>query len=64
MHAKYAEQGLRILGFPCNQFGNQVSGYGLMRQEGALGLCVTIWWETENQFEQRSIKKKWKCLYH
>lgn len=24
MHANYAEKGLRILGFPCNQFGNQV----------------------------------------
>lgn len=25
MHASYAERGLRILGFPCNQFGGQVS---------------------------------------
>lgn len=24
MHASYAERGLRILGFPCNQFGKQV----------------------------------------
>lgn len=24
MHATYAEKGLRILGFPCNQFGSQV----------------------------------------
>lgn len=24
MHASYAEKGLRILGFPCNQFGGQV----------------------------------------
>ncbi|KAG8454622.1 hypothetical protein GDO86_001008, partial [Hymenochirus boettgeri] len=26
LHAKYAEQGLRILGFPCNQFGKQEPG--------------------------------------
>ncbi|KAF4117873.1 hypothetical protein G5714_002426 [Onychostoma macrolepis] len=26
MHAKYAEKGLRILGFPCNQFGKQEPG--------------------------------------
>lgn len=26
MHATYAEKGLRILGFPCNQFGNQEPG--------------------------------------
>lgn len=25
MHASYAEKGLHILGFPCNQFANQVS---------------------------------------
>lgn len=25
LHSTYAELGLRILGFPCNQFGNQVS---------------------------------------
>nr|ADO28119.1 mitochondrial phospholipid hydroperoxide glutathione peroxidase [Ictalurus furcatus] len=26
MHAKYAERGLSILAFPCNQFGNQEPG--------------------------------------
>uniref|UniRef100_A0A8C3U8T1 phospholipid-hydroperoxide glutathione peroxidase n=1 Tax=Catharus ustulatus TaxID=91951 RepID=A0A8C3U8T1_CATUS len=26
MHARYAEKGLRILGFPCNQFGKQEPG--------------------------------------
>ncbi|KAK3090770.1 hypothetical protein FSP39_014492 [Pinctada imbricata] len=26
LHAKYAESGLRILGFPCNQFGSQEPG--------------------------------------
>uniref|UniRef100_A0A3Q3WMT4 Glutathione peroxidase n=1 Tax=Mola mola TaxID=94237 RepID=A0A3Q3WMT4_MOLML len=26
MHASYAERGLRILAFPCNQFGGQESG--------------------------------------
>lgn len=24
LHARYAEKGLRILAFPCNQFGKQV----------------------------------------
>uniref|UniRef100_A0A673GVP8 phospholipid-hydroperoxide glutathione peroxidase n=1 Tax=Sinocyclocheilus rhinocerous TaxID=307959 RepID=A0A673GVP8_9TELE len=31
MHATYAEKGLRILGFPCNQFGKQVCT-GIERQ--------------------------------
>uniref|UniRef100_A0A8B9NQM8 Glutathione peroxidase n=1 Tax=Accipiter nisus TaxID=211598 RepID=A0A8B9NQM8_9AVES len=26
LHARYAEKGLRILGFPCNQFGKQEPG--------------------------------------
>lgn len=26
LHARYAECGLRILAFPCNQFGRQVCG--------------------------------------
>uniref|UniRef100_A0A8C3X9L4 Glutathione peroxidase n=1 Tax=Cyanoderma ruficeps TaxID=181631 RepID=A0A8C3X9L4_9PASS len=26
LHARYAERGLRILGFPCNQFGKQEPG--------------------------------------
>ncbi|KAG6934932.1 glutathione peroxidase 4 [Chelydra serpentina] len=26
MYARYAEKGLRILGFPCNQFGSQEPG--------------------------------------
>ncbi|CAM4586338.1 unnamed protein product [Leuciscus chuanchicus] len=26
MHATYAEKGLRIMGFPCNQFGKQEPG--------------------------------------
>jgi glutathione peroxidase len=26
LHQKYADQGLAILGFPCNQFGNQEPG--------------------------------------
>ncbi|CAB1452697.1 unnamed protein product [Pleuronectes platessa] len=26
MHTSYAEKGLRILGFPCNQFGGQEPG--------------------------------------
>ncbi|NP_001296701.1 phospholipid hydroperoxide glutathione peroxidase, mitochondrial-like [Hydra vulgaris] len=29
LHTKYAEKGLRILAFPCNQFGNQEPGTDL-----------------------------------
>ena len=28
LHKKYAAQGLAVLGFPCNQFGNQEPGSG------------------------------------
>lgn len=48
LHARYAERGLRILGFPCNQFGKQVRGFfgGEGRRGGVLltlareGLCL------------------------
>lgn len=33
LHARYAEKGLRILAFPCNQFGKQV---GTAEQGGAV----------------------------
>ncbi|MEQ2314012.1 Phospholipid hydroperoxide glutathione peroxidase, mitochondrial [Ameca splendens] len=37
MHASYAEQGLRILGFPCNQFGGQEPGTDAEIKEFAKG---------------------------
>uniref|UniRef100_A0A3B3UD84 phospholipid-hydroperoxide glutathione peroxidase n=1 Tax=Poecilia latipinna TaxID=48699 RepID=A0A3B3UD84_9TELE len=37
MHATYAEQGLRILGFPCNQFGGQEPGTEAEIKEFAKG---------------------------
>ncbi|MEQ2168369.1 Phospholipid hydroperoxide glutathione peroxidase, mitochondrial [Goodea atripinnis] len=37
MHASYAEQGLRILGFPCNQFGGQEPGTDADIKEFAKG---------------------------
>nr|ARM65443.1 gluthathione peroxidase 4b [Totoaba macdonaldi] len=37
MHASYAEKGLRILGFPCNQFGGQEPGTDAEIKEFAKG---------------------------
>uniref|UniRef100_A0A0E9WV83 Glutathione peroxidase n=1 Tax=Anguilla anguilla TaxID=7936 RepID=A0A0E9WV83_ANGAN len=37
MHATYAERGLRILGFPCNQFGKQEPGTEEQIKEFAKG---------------------------
>uniref|UniRef100_A0A9J8A0F6 Glutathione peroxidase n=1 Tax=Cyprinus carpio carpio TaxID=630221 RepID=A0A9J8A0F6_CYPCA len=37
MHATYAEKGLRILGFPCNQFGKQEPGTEAEIKEFAKG---------------------------
>ncbi len=36
LHKKYAERGLVILGFPCNQFGNQEPGDSKDISEGCL----------------------------
>ncbi|KAJ0011720.1 hypothetical protein NQD34_012695 [Periophthalmus magnuspinnatus] len=37
MHASYADKGLRILGFPCNQFGGQEPGTDAEIKEFAKG---------------------------
>ncbi|MDA3929515.1 MAG: glutathione peroxidase [Prolixibacteraceae bacterium] len=36
LNKKYKDQGLEILGFPCNQFGNQEPGDATEIQEGCL----------------------------
>ena len=36
LNQKYKDQGLEILGFPCNQFGNQEPGNAKEIQEGCL----------------------------
>jgi glutathione peroxidase len=36
LHQQYAEQGLVIIGFPCNQFGNQEPGNSAQIQQGCL----------------------------
>lgn len=36
LHQKYADQGLVIIGFPCNQFGKQEPGDAKQIQEGCL----------------------------
>uniref|UniRef100_F6SXN6 Glutathione peroxidase n=1 Tax=Ornithorhynchus anatinus TaxID=9258 RepID=F6SXN6_ORNAN len=40
LHAQYAGQGLRILGFPCNQFGRQEPGTNSEIKEFAAGYNV------------------------
>lgn len=40
MHTKYAEMGLRILGFPCNQFGKQVRFTPALRFLKAQAFCL------------------------
>ncbi|KAJ4937270.1 hypothetical protein JOQ06_001849 [Pogonophryne albipinna] len=37
MHVRYAEKGLRIMGFPCNQFGGQEPGTDADIKEFAKG---------------------------
>ncbi len=36
LYRKYSEQGLEILGFPCNQFGNQEPGDATEIEQGCL----------------------------
>jgi len=36
LHEKYADKGLVIIGFPCNQFGNQEPGDASTIQQGCL----------------------------
>lgn len=40
LHDKYAEKGLRILAFPCNQFGNQEPGTNAEIKEFAKERCA------------------------
>lgn len=43
MHAKYAERGLRILAFPSNQFGNQVSKIKLSMNLATVFASLGVW---------------------
>jgi len=36
LHAKYADKGLKILLFPCNQFGGQVSSFYSLTETATL----------------------------
>lgn len=51
LHKKYAEQGLAILGFPCNQFGKQEPG----TNEEILSFCSTKYNVTFPMFDKLEV---------
>jgi glutathione peroxidase len=52
LHEKYAEQGLAILGFPCNQFGGQEPGTA----EDIQQFCSTRYNVTFDMFDKTEVK--------
>lgn len=52
LHEKYAEQGLAILGFPCNQFGGQEPG----SEEEIAAFCKKNYGVTFDLFEKIEVK--------
>lgn len=52
LYRKYKEQGLVILGFPCNQFGNQEPGDAISIQEG----CLLNYGVSFPMFEKTDVK--------
>jgi glutathione peroxidase len=57
LHAKYAEQGLSVLGFPCNDFGKQEPGSEAQIAE----FCKTNYGVTFDMFSKVSINGKQPC---
>jgi len=51
LHRKYKEQGLRVLGFPCNQFGAQEPG----SMEEILTFCSTRYNVTFDLFDKIEV---------
>ena len=69
LHAKYADKGLKILLFPCNQFGGQVSSFysltetaKLLRQSTLLVESIYFYW-TNTIFTGQQWPKD-MCLAH
>ena len=52
LYRKYAEQGLVILGFPCNQFGGQEPGDAASIRDG----CLLNYGVTFPMFEKTDVK--------
>ena len=52
LYRKYEEQGLVILGFPCNQFGNQEPGDAISIKEG----CLLNYGVSFPMFEKTDVK--------
>uniref|UniRef100_A0A4W3J457 Glutathione peroxidase n=1 Tax=Callorhinchus milii TaxID=7868 RepID=A0A4W3J457_CALMI len=62
MHAKLAEQGLRILGFPCNQFGKQEPGSNAEIKEFAKGFDVNFDMFSKVEVNGENAHPLWKWL--
>lgn len=57
LHKKYADQGLAVLGFPCNQFGKQEPGSAKEIQE----FCTSNYGVTFDMFEKIEVNGDSAC---
>ena len=57
MHEKYGKQGLVVLGFPCNQFGNQEPGTNLEIKE----FCTSKYKVSFDMFAKVEVNGKTAC---
>lgn len=57
LHEKYGKEGLRIVGFPCNQFGEQEPGSA----EEIRDFCTTNYGVTFDLFEKVDVNGKNTC---
>lgn len=57
LHEKYGKQGLAVLGFPCNQFGQQEPGTALDIRE----FCTTNYGVTFDLFEKVDVNGPDQC---
>ena len=57
MHKKYSQQGLAVVGFPCNQFGNQEPGTNLEIKE----FCTSKYDVTFDMFAKIKVNGKDAC---
>ena len=57
MHKKYSQQGLAVVGFPCNQFGNQEPGTNLKIKE----FCTSKYDVTFDMFAKIKVNGKDAC---
>jgi glutathione peroxidase len=57
IHAKYGQNGLKVLGFPCNQFGRQEPG----SSEQIARFCERNYGVTFDMFEKVDVNGKTQC---